>query len=68
MRAIVTYTVLYVAVVALASFIVSFEIEDLWVIVSTVLGTFGNVGPAFGPTGPAGNYFFFSDATYRKPL
>ena len=60
MRAIVSFTVLYTFIILIGIFIVSLEVKDLWVNVSTVLATLGNVGPGFGATGPAGNYAFFS--------
>jgi len=68
-RGILVFTVLYLALFALAAVFISLDTARIGIqltaleSVSASLATIGNIGPGFGRLGPFGSYEFFSDAS-----
>ncbi len=52
---------LYITILLLVTFVVSFAGVDLISALSTALATVGNIGPGFGAVGPTCNYAHFPD-------
>jgi len=58
---IASYFYLYISIVVLSIFIISFENFDLLTTVSSVVACLNNIGTGFGLVGPTGNFSIFSD-------
>ena len=59
--AIVSHAFLYVIMVFVGAFIISFENADLITCFSSVITCIGNVGPGLGAVGPVDNFGVLSD-------
>ena len=55
------YLILYVLIIGVSVFIVSFDNFDFTTTFSGVLATFNNIGPGLGKVGPTANYSGFSN-------
>lgn len=58
---IAVFTFVYIAIMGIAIFLISFDNFDFETTFTAVLATMSNIGPGFGMVGPTGNFSQFSD-------
>ena len=56
-----TYIILYFVLIAIITLIISLDNFDFETTLSSVVACISNIGPAFGLTGPMGNFSIYSD-------
>lgn len=59
--AVVSHVFLYVVLVFLGTFLISFENADMTTCFTSVITCLGNIGPGFGAVGPTENFAFMTD-------
>ena len=57
---IASHMFLYILLLFVGTFLVSFENADLTTCITSVITCIGNIGPGFGAVGPSGNFAFIT--------
>ena len=61
LRSVTSYVLVYVFIIIVSVFFISYENFDFETTFSSVIETFNNIGQGLGRIGPTGNFSIFSD-------